>query len=100
MYILCFSIFNPAPSKGGSKMTLYLLNTKIESFLTPMYFWMKKISKIIENPIFGPKILFFQKERMEKFLRILRAIQCKKSQKIILSLFGVISISSKVTKIN
>jgi hypothetical protein len=31
--------FNPVPSKGGSKMTLYLLNTKVESFLTPMYFY-------------------------------------------------------------
>ena len=32
-----YRTFNPAPSKGGSKMTLYLLNTKVESFLTPMY---------------------------------------------------------------
>ena len=32
-------LFNPAPPKGGSKMTLYLLNTKVESFLTTMYFY-------------------------------------------------------------
>jgi hypothetical protein len=34
--IFIFFLFNPAPSKGGSKMTLYLLNTKVESFLTPL----------------------------------------------------------------
>ncbi len=32
-------LFNPAPPKEGSKMTLYLLNTKVESFLNPMYFY-------------------------------------------------------------
>ncbi len=41
--IFFFSIkwtrFNPTPSQGGSKMTLNLLNTKVELFLTPMYFY-------------------------------------------------------------